>query len=734
MGLNKLADEGVFCRAGELFLMSVRVNARGIELDDETYPLYSGSVHYWRLDRDKWPLVLDRAREMGFSFISTYIPWSVHEIGRGSFDFGEINPQNNIGEFIDLCAERGMCVLVRPGPHINAELTYFGFPERLLDMERILARTVDGAPAFMPAPPRFFPFPSYASSEFYEEVGLYFDALCPILKERQYPNGPIVGAQADNEMSFFFRTSPFDVDYSEPSLELYRKYLSGKYTDIESLSSAYGKTYDDFDEVRPPRAFEAKTKEELLWYLDWAEYRELYVFYGIHRTARMLRERGLNEIFYYHNYPSAYPASPFHIPKMEAQIDVAGVDLYRGRKDYESVKLAARFLAGTSRLPFAPEFGSGGPLWWKPMFLKDQELATWTAAMHGVKAFNFYMLADRERWYGAPITENGEKREKQFEFYTNFNRFMRQSRFHESEMQSDVLLLSMGDYERLEQLQSLLTPLPNLEPFAKMPQEWFVPGETLEGFRDPIGALYKRQWRAMWRGFADAGFSPTVADSSVEQTTLDRYKIVAAPTFEYLNIGLQKRLVLYAIKGGTLLIGPRAPGLNERMEIETKFMAHVMRPVAYADKYEAGGMELERVDFFRAEHPMFEGESPDECCAYWRNSEKGKIVHLGFALPDCARGETPAGLVKLMKKIAAIGGAKARFAATGGSVETVVHRGPECELLFVSNSSAAAVNTTIELGEGEMLADADTGEKFRGPATELELKPYSVRKFFVGGE
>lgn len=716
---------------GMVHRMAVRINAQGVEIDGTTYPLYSGSVHYWRLDREKWPMLLDRVKEMGFGFVCTYIPWSVHEIGRGSFDFGEIDPQKNVGEFIDLCAERGLCVLVRPGPHINSELTYFGFPERLFDMDNLLAKTVDGATAFMPAPPRFFPIPSYASNDFYEEVGLFFDALCPILVERQYPNGPIVGVQADNEMSFFFRTSPFDLDYSDSSLELYRKYLSGKYKDIDTVRELYGKKYNDFDDIKPPRSFDARAAKELPWYFDWAEYKELYVFYGIHRTARMLRERGLDSAFYFHNYPSAYPVSPFHIPKMESQIDIAGLDLYRGRDDYESVKLASRFLAGTSRLPFVPEFGSGCWLWWKPLFLKDQELSTWTALMHGVKAFNFYMVVDRDRWYGAPVAEDGRKRDESFEFYVNFNKFLRKSRFNEYEMETDVLLLSVGEYERMEQMQSLLSPLPNLEPLGKMPQDWFVPGNVLEGLRDPIGALYKRQWRALWRGFSRAGFSVSVADSSVEQSVLDKYKVVAVPTFEFMNTPFQKRLLLYAMKGGTLLIGPRTPALNDQFQSETKFLSHVMRPVNYSDSVTVGGLDVERVDYFRAEHPLFQ-EEKGECCAYWRMLEKGKLAHLGFVFKDYHGMELPSEVCTLLKSVASLAGIEPRYPASAPSTETVVHRGPGGRLLFVSNSSRADVTTIISAGHADVLVDVETGEKISGPEAEVAIEGCSVRRFHIG--
>jgi len=710
--------------------MAIRINSQGIEIDGTTHPLYSGSIHYWRLERTRWPEIIDRAVEMGFKFICTCIPWSVHERSRGGFDFGEEEPGKDIGAFIDLCEQRGLYVLVRPGPHVNAEITYSGFPERIFQREELLARTADGTLAFIPAPPRFFPAPCYASDEFFNEVGVYFDALCPILSERLHPRGPIVGIQPDNENSFFFRTGPFDMDYSEPSINLYRKYLSEKHPDLDNLNHLYGTRYSDYGEIVPPRTFAAEKAAELPYYLDWAEYRELYVFYGIHRIARMLRERGMNDVFYFHNYPSAYPVSPFHIPKMESQIDVAGLDIYKGRNDYQSVKVALRFLSGTSRLPFVPELGSGAWPWWKPLFLKDQELCTRAALMNGMKAANFYMVVDRERWYGAPVARDGRKRNECFDFYCNFNRFIKKNNFHEYKMKSEVLLLSVADYERIEQMQSLLDPLPNFEPVSSLPQDWFVPQKALDGIRDPVGAMYKKQWRAFWLGFNQAGLPVTLADSAVEQSVIDRFKIVAVPSFDFMNLRLQKRLLLYALKGGVLLVGPRCPRYNERFVEESKFASHLLKPVGSRERTTIGGLVVEHADMFLAEYPLLE-DTREEVCAYWRHAEKGKIVHLGFVFQDYTGIEQSPGVAGLMKRVASLAGITAAYPVQDPVIETVLHERNGDRLLFVANPSSETRIALLKMHPGGVLNDIDTGEQFKGPSPELEMPAQTVRIFRV---
>ena len=66
----------------------VMIENSALTLSGEASKLYGGAVHYWRLDRDKWDGILDSVKRMGFTMISIYIPWEVHEIEKGRFDFG----------------------------------------------------------------------------------------------------------------------------------------------------------------------------------------------------------------------------------------------------------------------------------------------------------------------------------------------------------------------------------------------------------------------------------------------------------------------------------------------------------------------------------------------------------------------------------------------------------------------------------------------------------------------
>ena len=303
----------------------VMIENSALTLSGEASKLYGGAVHYWRLDRDKWDGILDSVKRMGFTMISIYIPWEVHEIEKGRFDFGEINPSNDIDAFLTLCELKGFKIVVRPGPQINSELTWFGYPKRVLANERLHARSAKGSKVILTQVPKPIPALNYASEEFFEETGLWYDAICAILAKHAYPNGGIVAAQVDNEMAYFFGVNAYIADYSEESIGAYRAFLGQKYGDLAGINAAYSTSYADLAEVEPPRRFEAKGFRDIPWYADWAEYREQYLITSMGRLGDMMRERGLGGIALFHNYPHPLGpggaasgfTTPFNLMKLE---------------------------------------------------------------------------------------------------------------------------------------------------------------------------------------------------------------------------------------------------------------------------------------------------------------------------------------------------------------------------------------------------------------------------------
>ena len=132
----------------------------GLRIGGKLVPLVAASVHYWRLDPRDWPACLEAVRDLGVRLVDTYIPWNVHEIAPGQLELGRGDPQRDVGAFLRLAHELGLHAIIRPGPHINAELTHFGIPERVIWDPSCQARSPRGNPVMLPMLPFAFPVPS----------------------------------------------------------------------------------------------------------------------------------------------------------------------------------------------------------------------------------------------------------------------------------------------------------------------------------------------------------------------------------------------------------------------------------------------------------------------------------------------------------------------------------------------------------------------------------------------
>jgi beta-galactosidase len=196
-------------------------------------------------------------------------------------------------------------VIARPGPHINAEMTYFSYPERLFADEELMARCADGAMTLLPAPPRMFPLPCYHHPRFQAEVRTYFDALADATggAGAVYPDGPIIAIQADNECAKFMRANPFDWDYSEYAIRLYRKWLQEKYERLDELNRVHRCGYRAWQLVDAPRRLAASRREDLPRVMDWVEFGEHYINTSIRDVAVMLQGLFGAGVPLFHNYP-----------------------------------------------------------------------------------------------------------------------------------------------------------------------------------------------------------------------------------------------------------------------------------------------------------------------------------------------------------------------------------------------------------------------------------------------
>jgi len=147
-------------------------------LNGKPFQIISGEMHPARIPRIYWRNRIQMAKAMGCNTIAAYVFWNYHESKPGVFDFKTDN--HDIGEFIKVCQQEGMWVILRPGPYVCAEWDFGGIPSYLLKIPDIKIRCMD--PRYMAAAER------------------YMTRLATIVKPLLCINGgPIVMVQVENE-------------------------------------------------------------------------------------------------------------------------------------------------------------------------------------------------------------------------------------------------------------------------------------------------------------------------------------------------------------------------------------------------------------------------------------------------------------------------------------------------------------------------------------------------------
>ncbi|WP_173915341.1 glycoside hydrolase family 35 protein [Halobacillus sp. Marseille-Q1614] len=145
-------------------------------LDNESFQILSGAIHYFRNVPEYWEDRLQKLKALGLNTVETYIPWNFHEPKKGDFHFSGMA---DIEQFIRLAHQLELYVIIRPSPYICAEWEMGGLPAWLLK-EDIVLRSSD--PAYL------------------HHIEEYYDVLLPKFRPYLYQNGgPIIAMQIENE-------------------------------------------------------------------------------------------------------------------------------------------------------------------------------------------------------------------------------------------------------------------------------------------------------------------------------------------------------------------------------------------------------------------------------------------------------------------------------------------------------------------------------------------------------
>lgn len=80
--------------------------------------MIAGSFHYFRALPETWRTKLKTLKASGLNAVTTYVEWSLQNPKDGVYVWDGIA---DVEQFIQVAAEEGLLVVLRPGPYICAE-------------------------------------------------------------------------------------------------------------------------------------------------------------------------------------------------------------------------------------------------------------------------------------------------------------------------------------------------------------------------------------------------------------------------------------------------------------------------------------------------------------------------------------------------------------------------------------------------------------------------------------
>ncbi len=119
-------------------------------LNGKPFVIKAAELHYPRIPKEYWSHRIELCKALGMNTICLYAFWNSHEPVENQFDF---SGQNDIREFILICHDNNLKVILRPGPYVCAEWEMGGLPWWLLKNKDIKLREND--PYFLERVSRF---------------------------------------------------------------------------------------------------------------------------------------------------------------------------------------------------------------------------------------------------------------------------------------------------------------------------------------------------------------------------------------------------------------------------------------------------------------------------------------------------------------------------------------------------------------------------------------------------
>jgi hypothetical protein len=238
-------------------------NYEAIEPNPDLAQLRPLDLHYFRIPRQRWELMLVRLRQMGADAVSTVVPWAWHQPREGLVDLvGASHSGRGLTRFLDLCASLDMPLFLRVGPYLGVGLLGGGVPAWLLHQHpEIRALAPDLEP--LRDPDSGSPMPCSQHPTYLSYVENWFREMSQALVRAQHPAGPIIAVQVNGSLTQDRQTAPEAFgsgwDYNPHVIRvLWPIWLRRQYDGVDGLNAVWGTSYQSVNEAafptRPPTA------------------------------------------------------------------------------------------------------------------------------------------------------------------------------------------------------------------------------------------------------------------------------------------------------------------------------------------------------------------------------------------------------------------------------------------------------------------------------------------------
>ncbi len=521
---------------------------RGLVLDERSegasapprrLDLFLGSLHYWRTPPASWPRCLAALRELGCTAVETPVPWRVHEVGPGRLEW---RGERDLPHFLELCRAEGLAAVLRVGPCTGAELNGLGFPDDVLHDAELSARTAHGSLAWLPAPARSFPIPSYGSAKFLARVAGWYHALGEAVAARLFD--PVAALVVDADAPHLHRGGAYDLDYHP------------------DVIARWAAAHPDFPE--PPRGWAASDEARALAWVRFRRAERVRALAALHAALddagfgglARLEERALGLSYGATAATAALPAtfsptSAAALPALSSQGPFHAAALRRA---------ALRgFPAASAALPFALESGVGEAAWMPPTggAQADRDRALILLAA-GARALGFSTAVERERWSGGLVERDGT-RAPDAAWAAALLASLRDVDWPSLRRRADFAIVTSSADDDLAHASSLVDPM---TPDASAR---FALGPAGHGELAAGGDATSPRWRrAVEQALEKAGLAYACLDARATADELAAYRVLIVPLGVRVERALWSTLrELAEQRRAIVVLGPAPPSLDE---------------------------------------------------------------------------------------------------------------------------------------------------------------------------